>query len=106
MIKSRSTRMQKLMRAYNKDVREWLPGRMILGKPATEVHHIRGRLGTLLLDKRFWLAVNRKTHDWIRDNPEKARYLGFLCQRGEWHVAPKDSVTEEIRQRMIEICKK
>lgn len=108
MIKPRSTRMQKLMRAYNKEAREWLIGKFspVSGKIATQVHHMRGKLGTLRFDKRFWLAVTFEDHRWIEDNKEKARHLGLECQRGEWHVAPEDSLTEEIRQRMIEICKK
>lgn len=107
MIRPRSTRMQKLMRAYRKDVKEFLLGKFseVSGQPATMNHHVRGRLGTLLFDKRFWCATTFKDHRWIEDNKEKARELGFLCQRGEWNVAPKDKITEEIRQRMIQICK-
>ncbi len=32
---------------------------------ATDIHHLRGRAGQLLLDERYWLAVSRKAHDWI-----------------------------------------
>lgn len=42
-----------------------------------DVHHRRGRSGLLLFDIRHWLAVCRTCHDWIRDNPKKARELGL-----------------------------
>lgn len=41
-------------------------------------HHMRGRLGPLLLDERFWLAVSRPGHDWIHTNPKEAEKLGFI----------------------------
>ena len=57
------------------------------GLPVDDVHHMRGRSGTLLRDKRFWLAVSRPGHDWIERNKEAARELGFLCARGLWGKA-------------------
>ena len=50
----------------------------------TEVHHVRGRLGALLLDDRHWMAVSRQGHQWIHDHPARARELGWLAQPGEW----------------------
>lgn len=51
---------------------------------AVEVHHLRGRTGSLLLDKRYWLAVSRAGHLWIHAHPEMARRYGWLCERGDW----------------------
>lgn len=48
-------------------------------------HHIRGRLGALLCDTRFWLPVCRKHHNWIHEHPNDAREMGFLAQPGEWN---------------------
>ncbi len=45
---------------------------------STEIHHKKGRTGDLLLDEKYWLAVSRKGHNWIHDNPEKAYEKGFL----------------------------
>lgn len=50
-----------------------------------DVHHSRGRAGTLLLDERFWLPVCRECHDWIHANIQKAREGGFICERGLWN---------------------
>lgn len=52
---------------------------------ATEIHHVRGRLGTLLLDERFWLPVSRRGHQWIDANRRAAQERGWLAQKGEWN---------------------
>jgi hypothetical protein len=52
----------------------------------TEVHHQRGRTGSLLLDKRGWIAVSKQGHRWVHQNVQKARELGFICDRGLWGV--------------------
>lgn len=52
---------------------------------ATEPHHVRGRQGLLLFDVRYWLATCSKAHRWIHDNPEAARKLGLLADKGDWH---------------------
>ena len=54
-----------------------------------EVHHLRGRAGSLLCDERFWIALSKQGHRWVHENPEKARNMGFLCAKGEWNTPPK-----------------
>lgn len=110
MIKPRSNRMQKLMRAYNKDKIDYYLNRWVKCERCghfglCDWHHVRGRAGTLLFDARFRKDICRNCHIWIGNNPFDAREAGLMCERGLWGMAPKDSVTEEIRQRMIEICK-
>lgn len=51
---------------------------------STDIHHIRGRAGNLMLDTRFWLAVSRQGHNRIHTEPEWARRHGFLAQQGQW----------------------
>ena len=59
--------------------------------PATEVHHTRGRAGSLYLDTRFWIALSAVGHDWVHNNMEAARQLGLLCERGQWNTpAPRN----------------
>jgi hypothetical protein len=53
-------------------------------------HHTRGRIGKLLCDTRFWIAVCQKHHDWIHAHPQQARSLGLLCAKGDWGRQPKD----------------
>lgn len=60
---------------------------------ATEVHHIRGRLGPLLEDQQYWLAVSTQGHRWIHNNPVKARELGFMAQPGDWNRTPRSTNT-------------
>ena len=46
--------------------------------PATDLHHIRGRIGSNLTDERYFLAVSRQGHTWIHENPSKSRELKWL----------------------------
>ncbi len=43
-----------------------------------DVHHRRGRVGKLLTDRRYFMAVCRGCHDEIHRNPSGAREAGFL----------------------------
>ena len=54
-------------------------------RPATDIHHSRGRLGTLLTDTRWWFALCRECHDWVGANPDAARVYGLLCGQGSWN---------------------
>lgn len=46
----------------------------------TEVHHKAGRVGKLLLYVPYWLAVSRKGHTFIHDNPEFSHQKGWLIK--------------------------
>ena len=46
-------------------------------QPTDDVHHLFGRAGLLLFDIRHFKASCRWCHDWVRDNPAKARELGL-----------------------------
>ena len=48
--------------------------------PVTEIHHKAGRIGSLLNNTDYFLAVSRKGHDWIDNNPYLARRYGFLIK--------------------------
>ena len=47
----------------------------------TDVHHMKGRIGDNLLDTSNWLAVCRSCHNWIENNPEESKELGFSKNR-------------------------
>lgn len=53
----------------------------ITGQPATEVHHKKGRIGKLLCDVKYWLAVSREGHIKIENNPEWAKEQGYSLSR-------------------------
>ena len=96
VAKSRPNRMSRAEeeRQYLKDAKPFKEA--LLGTPCpvawqvarevraiTDVHHMAGREGKLLLDKRHWLGVSRWGHDWIRDNPNEARGYGWLYEVDE-----------------------
>lgn len=58
----------------------------LTGEMPVEVHHIRGRIGKLLRDQRYWVAMSSSGHRWIHDNPKEAMKMGLLAGRGEWGV--------------------
>lgn len=48
---------------------------------STDVHHKRGRIGTLLTEIKYWLAVCRHCHDWIEAHPEESKEKGLSLDR-------------------------
>lgn len=96
MIRKRTPKRANQVRAYNAEVKAWLElpenkycqvAKLLGWRPriATQCHHSRGRIGRLLLDRRFWTPVSAAGHEWIHANIEEARGIGLICQRGEWH---------------------
>ena len=69
---------------------------------ATEIHHQRGRAGTLYLDWRFFISVSRETHNWISNNIKAARERLLICQPGFWGQAPNDEITKGLASIMAE----
>lgn len=58
-------------------------------RPATDLHHKRGRAGALLSDRRFFMSACRPCHDWIHANGELARALGLMAPAAEWNTVPR-----------------
>lgn len=53
----------------------------ITGKPTTDIHHMKGRIGSLLLDTRYWVALSREGHKFVEENPEWAKKNGYSLNR-------------------------
>lgn len=51
------------------------------GRWATEIHHKKGKIGKLLTDTRFFLAVCRRCHRRIGDEPQWAIEMGYSISR-------------------------
>lgn len=51
--------------------------------PSTDVHHSKGRAGSLYLDTMFWKALSRACHRWVELNPIEAKKLGLSVNRIE-----------------------
>jgi hypothetical protein len=47
-------------------------------RSAVDVHHKHGRVGEMLNNQLFWMAVCREHHDMIHQNPAWARENGYL----------------------------
>lgn len=48
---------------------------------STEVHHMKSRIGKMLLDERYWLPVCRTHHDQIHHRPAVALEKGYTLRR-------------------------
>lgn len=53
----------------------------ITGKPTTDIHHKRGRRGSLFLDTTYWVALSREGHEYVENNPEWAYENGYSLKR-------------------------
>jgi hypothetical protein len=53
----------------------------VCGKDATDLHHMKGRIGELLVDVTCFLAVCRPCHQKIEDNPAWAKENGYSFDR-------------------------
>ena len=53
----------------------------VCSQVSTDVHHMKGRIGDLLLDQTHWLSVCRGCHNWIELQPEQAKQMGFSKNR-------------------------
>lgn len=53
----------------------------ITKKPTTDVHHKKGRVGSLFLDERYWVALSREGHKFVEENPEWAKENGYSLNR-------------------------
>lgn len=97
MIRKRSKKRAKQEREYfNKTRPEYLedhPGceaniPRICCCTSVEIHHKKGKIEDLLNDKRFFLAVCRRCHDYIEAHPAWAKEMGYSLSR-----LAKDSVS-------------
>lgn len=82
-IRRRTLKRAKQEREYLKQRPTFLEGKTcpVTGWPATQVHHMKGRIGDLLLDQRFWLAVSHEGHEKIENNPVWAKEQGYSMNR-------------------------
>lgn len=48
---------------------------------AWQIHHKKGRIGNLLTDTTFFMAVCGICHEWIERNPEHAKQKGWSISR-------------------------
>lgn len=83
-IKKVAERLQKKLVAYDERRRAFLHNKRCAvypTLPAKEIHHMRGRIGELLLDERWWLPVSHKAHAEITNKPKWAIANGYSLPR-------------------------
>ena len=85
---SRKPRMAEYMKRRAKFLKKYPKCAVYPDLDATDVHHTRGRVGSLLLNTNYWMAVSRKAHNEIGDNIEWAREKGYIAAKGEWGTEP------------------
>ena len=56
------------------------------GAKSKDLHHSKGRVGSLYTDERYLKMVCRKCHDRIQVDIPWARSVGMLCQPGQWNT--------------------
>lgn len=49
--------------------------------PTTDVHHKKGRRGSLYLDETYWVALSREGHKFVEEHPEWAKENGYSLSR-------------------------
>ena len=87
-MRNRSVKRAKQERQYAIDRKKYLEVNNLCGAEieclvgqSTEVHHMKGRIGDLLLNQEFWLPVCRLCHDWIENHPKEAKEKGLSLSR-------------------------
>lgn len=94
-IKPRSTKRAKQEQEYNKKRKKILAERPICecgridengkvcDRPATEIHHQKGRIGSLLTDERYMLPINAECHIWATEHSKEAIAQGVSIRRNK-----------------------
>ena len=80
-IKPISNKRQDQLKIYKRMRKRYLektPKCERCGSPATEIHHKAGRTNDLLNDVQHFMAICRKCHRWVHDNPKDARENNWL----------------------------
>lgn len=81
--KKKGTKHRKYLKASKKFLTKKPTCEVCGVNPSTEVHHKKGRMGDLLLDEEFWLAVCTDDHIQIHARPAWAYEKGYLVKRNE-----------------------
>lgn len=87
-IKVRSEKEAERMKRYVPEMLKFLEANpdcqmklsMCTGK-ATTNQHLRGRIGDLLFDQRYWMSACVSCHQFVNEHPEFALKHGFALER-------------------------
>ena len=86
-IKSVSDKKLTELKEYRKKRDSFMKGKLCefpeCKERATDLHHAKGRTGSLLTDERYFKALCRTHHMYIEQKPELAKELGLSMSRLE-----------------------
>lgn len=84
MNEYKKIRFKYLSKSENRFCKARIPG-ICLGTRVQgielDIHHKKGKIGDLLTNTKYFLPVCRACHQFIHDNPEIAKDLGFMEDR-------------------------
>lgn len=63
------------------------------------IQHLRGKVGDLYLDTRYWIPLCANCHRWVNDHPEQAEELGLAESRLNINPESINSVTINHNER-------
>lgn len=67
-----------------------------------EVHHVRGRTSTLLIDRRWFAGICKECHKFIHEHVKTAKAEGCIAGPGEWCCVPTDSESARLRHMVLD----
>jgi hypothetical protein len=78
-----SKRREREQRVYAQRRAAFLEGKAcrVCSLAATDVHHARGRVGSLFLDERFWVPLCGWCHRYVTEHPSWAVAHGYSQSR-------------------------
>lgn len=82
-IKLLSDKRAKLEREHQIQKKEYLKIHKYCkrcGTLAVDIHHKAGRLGSLLTNEAYFMALCRKCHTWVHDNSKEAKEQGYIIK--------------------------
>lgn len=53
----------------------------ITKSPTNDIHHKKGRVGSLFLNTNYWIALSREGHRFVEENPDWAKENGYSLNR-------------------------
>jgi len=52
----------------------------ICGLKSEDLHHKAGRIGNLLINTKYFMALCRKDHDYVHNNPEESKRKKWIIK--------------------------
>lgn len=80
-VSKKLSREQQVYRKARKIHLEENPFCVRCGFPGDQIHHAKGRIGSLLNDMRYFKTVCPTCHQWIEEHPHEAILKGYSFYR-------------------------